>query len=326
MALDRTIFADARVRSVSFLLDHVVAWVRLARKYAGQGPTGGLRSALRVTSTCSTVTWCTLRRGVPRGDVGGLRGSLYLSCFFFLSLFSGLKNARGWLKVTPNLACSNWQLDSSACKIKTGRGTQKRGTELVVRHQCHAEQVGSQVETGLQDLCTPFPDTRGTNLDSVGSWTPMLSAAKRRVDLSTNFATGEVSGRRADWQLDSSVDVKDSRINWKQDSRIRNCGIQLRATSTGFGSWTPKLCRSFSEMRVEPRNSIWGHWRFRHRMAVASRPTAESSGRFRHRTKSVASLDRLLSRRAASVVLFSRALDSLGLSEVILGIGTSQLR
>ena len=123
----------------------------------------------------------------------------------------------------------------------------------------------------------------------------MLSAAKRRVDLSTNFATGEVSGCRADWQLDSSVDVKDSRINWKQDSRIRNCGIQLRATSTGFGSWTPKLCRSFSEMRVEPRNSIWGHWRFRHRMAVASRPTTESSSRF------------------------SRALDSLGLSEVILG-------
>ena len=37
-------------------------------------------------------------------------------------------------------------------------------------------------------------------------------------------------------------------------------------------------------------------------MAVASRPTAEPSCRFR------------------------RALDSLGLSEVILGIGTSQLR
>ena len=40
----------------------------------------------------------------------------------------------------------------------------------------------------------------------------------------------------------------------------------------------------------------------RHRMAVASRPAAEPSSRF------------------------SRALNSLGLSEVILGIGTSQLR
>ena len=50
-------------------------------------------------------------------------------------------------------------------------------------------------------------------------------------------------------------------------------------------------------------------------MAVASRPTAESSGRFRHRTKSVASRP-----TAESSSRFSRALDSLGLSEVILGI------
>ena len=56
-------------------------------------------------------------------------------------------------------------------------------------------------------------------------------------------------------------------------------------------------------------------------MAVASRPTAESSGRFRHRTKSVASRP-----TTESSSRFSRALDSLGLSEVILGIGTSQLR
>ena len=76
---------------------------------------------------------------------------------------------------------------------------------------------------------------------------------------------------------------------------------------------------------------IWGLWRpresksqdqqygtlsgLRHRMAVASRPTAESSGRFSHRTKSVASRQ-----TAEPSSRFSRALDSLGLSEVILGI------
>ena len=41
--------------------------------------------------------------------------------------FSGLKNLRGWLKVTPNLAWSDLQLDSSACKIKTGEGHRKQG-------------------------------------------------------------------------------------------------------------------------------------------------------------------------------------------------------
>ena len=46
----------------------------------------------------------------------------------------------------------------------------------------------------------------------------------------------------------------------------------------------------------------------------SSPPTAESSGRFRHRTKSVASRP-----TAGSSSRFSRALDSLGLSEVILG-------
>ena len=96
-------------------------------------------------------------------------------------------------------------------------------------------------------------------------------------------------------------------------SRFRNCGTDLSAASTVFGSWTPKPCRSFQELRVEPRNSIWGLWRFGHRMAVASRPTAESSGRFRHRTKSVASRP-----TAEPSSRFSRALDSLGLSEVIL--------
>ena len=56
-------------------------------------------------------------------------------------------------------------------------------------------------------------------------------------------------------------------------------------------------------------------------MAVASRPTAESSGRFRHRTKSVASRP-----TAEPSSRFSHALDSLGLSEVIWEVRTSQLR
>ena len=72
-----------------------------------------------------------------------------------------------------------------------------------------------------------------------------------------------------------------------------------------------------------PRNRIWDLWRpresksqdqqyrtlsgLRHRMAVASRPTAESSGRFSHRTKSVASRP-----TAESSSRSSRALDNFG--------------
>ena len=63
------------------------------------------------------------------------------------------------------------------CLQNEDRETQKAGTELVVRLQCHARHVGGQVETGIQDLYSPFPETQGTNLDSIGSWTPMLSAA-----------------------------------------------------------------------------------------------------------------------------------------------------
>ena len=47
----------------------------------------------------------------------------------------------------------------------------------------------------------------------------------------------------------------------------------------------------------------------------AFRPTAVSSGRFSHRTKSLLPLDRTSELPSR----FSRALDSLGLSEVILG-------
>ena len=70
--------------------------------------------------------------------------------------------------------------------------------------------------------------------------------------------------------------------DWRLDSRIRNCGIQL--TSTSFGSWTPKLCRFFFKRCV-----------LYHATAFGDCGGSDIGWPW--------PLDRLLSRRAASVVL-----------------------
>ena len=131
-----------------------------------------------------------VRRGVPRGRRRSAAGGDRTRCTGFFKVSFQWTQTRERLVESHSQSC--WQLDSSACKTRTGRGSQKVETELVVGLQCHARHVGCKVETGLQDLHTPFPNTQGTCLDSIGSWTPMLSAA-RGVDLSMSIATGKVS-------------------------------------------------------------------------------------------------------------------------------------
>ena len=97
-----------------------------------------------------------------------LRAVRYVVVCFKVSFFSGLESVAGWLKVTPMLARPNWQLDSGACKNGKGRGTRKKGTELVVGLQCHTGQVRGQGQgrRDFQDQSTISSGTQKTNLDS----------------------------------------------------------------------------------------------------------------------------------------------------------------